>query len=544
MDLVFGFFLALLLSTVLVPVFMRYAPALHLIDLPSEDRKVHTVPIPRSGGIPIVLGASISILVWLGVEPEFKGFFLSALVIVVFGILDDTSELGHRWKFFGQILAVVVFISSGNLIERVPFFGLDGVSGWISYPLTFFFLLGVTNAVNLSDGLDGLAAGNSLLSFGLIALLAIFIDVPSVAVISLAVVGGLIGFLRFNTHPATVFMGDTGSQFLGFCCGGLAVFLTQHENSAMSPILPLVILGLPILDTLVVMLVRAHQRRSLFVADRSHLHHQFLKLGLRHYEVVAVLYAMQGVLVFQAFMLRYHSDWIILAVYLLFCTAILGVLAIGRTNNWQLHREELVYDGRERRNRWLRKIDWYYYRSTKIIQWLLGSFLIVSSVFISSTSKSLGSFSLIAVVCVPVLAALFWKHPGWLKRILFYTACAFVVNGFLLSTVDKPYYSNIVDVFIGVMVLLVMLAIRMTRKEVFRPDNKDFLVLVLVLCVPFFPITGIDEFSFSRAVIWLAVLLYTCEFTLVRGGRHKHGFLSIASVISLVIVCIQNNWLN
>ena len=544
MDLVFGFFLALLLSTVLVPIFMRYAPALHLVDSPSEDRKVHTVPIPRSGGIPIVIGASLSVLVWLGLDPEFHGFFLAALIIIVFGILDDTSELGHRFKFLGQIIAVVVFLASGNLIERVPFLGFDEVSGWISYPLTFIFLLGVTNAVNLSDGLDGLAAGNSLLSFGLIALLAIFIDVPSVAVISLAVVGGLIGFLRFNTHPATVFMGDTGSQFLGFCCGGLAVFLTQHDNSAMSPILPLVILGLPILDTLSVMLVRTYQRRPLFVADRSHLHHQLLKLGLRHYEVVAVLYAMQALLVFMAFLLRYHDDLVILAGYAAFCAVVLGVISFGRYKNWCLHPEEAAYDGRERRNRWLRKIDWYYYRSTKVIQWLLGGFLIVSSLFISSDSSNIGWLSLIAVVCVPVLAAVFWKNPGWLTRILFYAASAFVVNGFLLSTTDQPLHNTIVDISIGVMVLLVLLAIRMTRKEVFRPDNKDFLVLVLVLCVPFFPIGSIDEFSFSRAVIRLAVLLYACEFAIVRGGRHKHGVLSIASVLSLVIVSIQNTWLN
>ena len=540
MDLVFGFFLALLLSTVLVPVFVRYAPALHLVDLPSEDRKVHTVPIPRSGGIPIVIGASASVLIWLGLEPEFYGFFLAALVIIVFGILDDTSELGHRFKFLGQILAVLVFIVSGNLIERVPFFGLDEVSGWISYPLTFFFLLGVTNAVNLSDGLDGLAAGNSLLSFGLIALLAISVDVPSVAVISLAVVGGLIGFLRFNTHPATVFMGDTGSQFLGFCCGGLAIFLTQHQNSALSPILPLVILGLPILDTLAVMLVRSYQRRSLFVADRSHLHHQFLKLGLRHYEVVAVLYAMQAILVFIAFILRYNDDLVIFSAYAVFCSLVLGTVVVGRKRCWHLHSEEDVYDGGDRRNPLVRKINWYHYSSTKIIQWLLGIFLVVSSIFVSQASTDIGVFSLVALACAPVLVALFWKHPEWLNRILFYAASAIVVNGFLLSTADQPLHNGIADVFVGVMVFLVLLAIRMTRKEVFRPDNKDFLVLVLVLCVPFFPIGEIDEFSFSRAVIRLAILLYACEFTLVGGVRHKHGVLSISSILSLVIVSIQN----
>ena len=154
-------------------------------------------------------------------------------------------------------------------------------------------LVGITNAINLSDGLDGLAGGVTFLSLAAIAVLTyIAVDAGFMLLATMSIMGSILGFLRFNTFPARIFMGDGGSQFLGFSAGVLAILLTQSSNTALSPALPLLILGLPILDTLMVMGERIYEGRSPFVADRKHIHHRLLALGFHHYEAVVTIYAL------------------------------------------------------------------------------------------------------------------------------------------------------------------------------------------------------------------------------------------------------------
>jgi UDP-GlcNAc:undecaprenyl-phosphate GlcNAc-1-phosphate transferase len=256
MDLILSFSAALFLSIVSIPLLIRASGFLQLVDTPTEDRKLHTVATPRSGGFGIVIGVFFSLLLWLKPEDYLWSVFISSAIIVVFGLLDDRFDLHFSWKFFGQIAAVVVLMAGGVVIDVVPLLGLNAAPVWVSYPLTFFFILGVINAVNLSDGLDGLAAGIILLSLGLVAFFAYQIHSNAIVLVALAVMGGLLGFLRYNTFPARVFMGDTGSQFLGLITVSLAILVSQHESSAISPALPLLILGLPILDNLMVMAIR------------------------------------------------------------------------------------------------------------------------------------------------------------------------------------------------------------------------------------------------------------------------------------------------
>ncbi len=215
MSLILSFTLALLLTAALMPLCVRYAGMLGLIDS-STQRKVHTGLMPRSGGIAIVLGATGAALFWMPLTREHLLLFAALGVIVTFAFLDDLLDLDATWKLKGQVLASFVFVATCGGFTFLPFMGLDPAPLWLSLPLTVLFLTGITNAVNLSDGLDGLAAGNSLLSLILLALLAGQTGDTSYDVVALAIAGGLLGFLRFNTHPARIFMGDTGSQFLGF----------------------------------------------------------------------------------------------------------------------------------------------------------------------------------------------------------------------------------------------------------------------------------------------------------------------------------------
>jgi UDP-GlcNAc:undecaprenyl-phosphate GlcNAc-1-phosphate transferase len=239
---------AMIISMVLIPIMVRVAPRLGLIDRPNA-RKVHATPIPRVGGIGIVLGGLTVIVFLLPPDRLVHAYLLGALVLFVFGVWDDICEIGHYAKFLGQLIAALIVVLYGNLyVVSFPFVSGGEIAATFGVPFTLFALLGMINAINHSDGLDGLAGGESLFSLGAIALLAILAehagsDGVVVFTIAVAVIGGLLGFLRYNTHPARVFMGDSGSQFLGYTLGCLAILLTQRVDPKLSPTVVLLLLG-------------------------------------------------------------------------------------------------------------------------------------------------------------------------------------------------------------------------------------------------------------------------------------------------------------
>ena len=269
----FSFVLTLFVTLVTIPVLMRIAGWLRLVDIP-DARKVHAVAIPRCGGIAIALGTAVPVLMWVPLDRATTSYLVAARIIVGFGVWDDVKPLHYGWKLLGQALAVGVVMAGGVVIEHVPFFGLDPAPIWVSYPLTALFLLGVTNAVNLFDGLDGLAGGCVLLTLSALAALAYLGQGFPVTLIVVAIAGSIFGFLRYNTHPASVFMGDAGSQFLGFTTAVLMILLIERCDHALIPGLALLLLGLPRLDTCTVTVQRLWAGRSPFSADRNHLHHK------------------------------------------------------------------------------------------------------------------------------------------------------------------------------------------------------------------------------------------------------------------------------
>lgn len=328
---------ALFVSMLLTPQLTRRAARLGLMDVP-DARKSHSTLIPRVGGIAIALGALLPCLVWLRSTDLVAGYLAGAAFILGFGIWDDRAGLDYRMKLLGQLVGVLLAVAGGIRIQHLPFAGLDALPLWIAMPVTVLFLVAVTNAFNLLDGLDGLAAGCAILSIGTTGLLAwLSGSDPAILIIAASTIGGVLGFLRYNTHPATVFMGDAGSQFLGFTIGVLVIMLMEQPPSAMSAAVPLLLLGLPVLDTAMVMLVRLKQGRSPFAPDRNHIHHRLLSLGFRHHEAVALIYAGQALIVFSAFAVRYQPDWLLLAWYLgLSGAAVLLYLAL-RQAGWRMH---------------------------------------------------------------------------------------------------------------------------------------------------------------------------------------------------------------
>ena len=313
----FAFIVSLVITMVLIPPVMKWAERIGAIDLPDE-RKVHKSAIPRVGGIAMVIGSMVSILFWTEFNNQIISLLSGYLILLFFGIWDDRTDLNYRIKFAGQILAVIIVVVAGDVvIHRIPFIEND-LPLYIAVPFTIFALVGITNAINLSDGLDGLAGGTTLLSLSVIGLLAFQADGFDVVIIAMAVAGSIFGFLRYNTYPARLFMGDTGSQFLGFSAGVLAILLSQSISTAMSPVLPLIILGLPVLDTIAVMTQRMYEGRSPFSADKNHIHHKLLAIGFDHYEAVLLIYVVQSTLVIAAYKFLYESDLLLLSSYFLF----------------------------------------------------------------------------------------------------------------------------------------------------------------------------------------------------------------------------------
>lgn len=279
------------------PLVIRLARRIGAVDHPGI-RSVHTRPIPRIGGVAIYFSATCVIAALLlfnhASSDRFREMRLqlvtllgSATGIFLLGLTDDLKVLPARWKFLAELLGAAILCLAGVRIDSI---GLGGdsriVLGWLGWPVTILWIVGITNAVNMSDGLDGLAAGLSAIACGVIAIFATNSGQVVMALLMLALLGSLSGFLFFNFHPARVFMGDCGSLFLGFTLAAASVLCASKTAALVG-----LALGIPIFDTLLSMLRRFLERRSLFAADRGHFHHRMLELGFNQRRAVLAIYA-------------------------------------------------------------------------------------------------------------------------------------------------------------------------------------------------------------------------------------------------------------
>jgi UDP-GlcNAc:undecaprenyl-phosphate GlcNAc-1-phosphate transferase len=292
-----------LLALGITPAVIWLARRIGALDHPNA-RSIHQRPIPRIGGVAIFASSMCLILcvlylrndigeVFRDVRPQVTVLLGSAAFIFLLGLVDDLRHLPARFKFLAELAAAGTLCFVGVRIDEVGLVDGYRVSlGWLGYPLTLFWVVGITNAVNLSDGLDGLAAGISAIACGVIAALAIHSDNLIMAVFALSLVGSLSGFLVFNFNPARVFMGDCGSLFLGYTIAASSVMCLTKSSAVVGLTLPALALGIPIFDTLFSMLRRFLERRSLFAPDRRHFHHRLLEMGLHQRHAVMIIYVL------------------------------------------------------------------------------------------------------------------------------------------------------------------------------------------------------------------------------------------------------------
>jgi UDP-GlcNAc:undecaprenyl-phosphate GlcNAc-1-phosphate transferase len=531
-DLLLAFVLAMGITMALVPLLTRYAGHLRVLDAPGP-RKVHARPIPRVGGIAMAVGVLLTLLFWIPGEPRLPAYLAAAAILVIVGVWDDRVELGHRPKFAAQLLAAVIVVVWGDvLIHSVTLDVRIELPALVSVPLTVLFIVGVTNAINLADGLDGLAGGTTLLSCCALALLALTLDERFVAAVSIILSGSLLGFLRFNTYPARIFMGDGGSQFLGCTVAVLAILITQHEALPISSALPLLLLGLPILDTLSVMAQRLAEGRSPFAADRNHLHHRLLQLGFAHHEAVLLIYLTQACLFVAAWYLRYDSDLTIVAVFAGFAAATLGLLHLGTRAGW---RWRSAGHGTEPEGI-ARPLWWRSFRQRLPVVSLtiasLGAACYVLRTISVATPIPLDvgwlSAGLAAVILVGVMASRYDAMPGWLMHASLYVAAVLVV--YLDVTVAPKWPSVWETAFVLLVAGCVMLSFRLTPDRRFELTPLDFIVVFIALALPNLPGSFASPRDLGLAAVKLGILFYTIELVSDRSPGIRLAVRSIAGV--------------
>ncbi|HIY21638.1 MAG TPA: undecaprenyl/decaprenyl-phosphate alpha-N-acetylglucosaminyl 1-phosphate transferase [Candidatus Flavonifractor merdigallinarum] len=328
---------ALLVALITTPIVKNLAQMWGAVDVPKDNRRMHDHPIPRMGGLAIFLGFLLSVILFLpflgdmGISPQIRGMLLGAVIIVVLGILDDIYALPALPKLLVQIVAAVIAVGTGNLITvisnpNVFSSELYWELGWLSYPVTVVWIVGVTNAVNLIDGLDGLACGVSTISSMTMLVIALAMAEPEVAILMAALAGGCLGFLPYNMNPAKIFMGDTGSTFLGYVLGVVSIQGLFKYYMLISFVVPFLLLGLPIFDTCFAFIRRIAHGQSPMHADRSHIHHRLIDMGLSQKQAVAVLYVIAAILGLSAVVLTTLSP--VRAMLLLFALCVTGGVSV------------------------------------------------------------------------------------------------------------------------------------------------------------------------------------------------------------------------
>jgi UDP-GlcNAc:undecaprenyl-phosphate GlcNAc-1-phosphate transferase len=323
LDALFAFLLSGILALLLVPVTDRLARRIGAIDLPNE-RSLHAEPTPRLGGLAIFVAVAVSALIWLPWGAETRAILGGAVVITLVGVLDDVYELGAAPKLLGQIVAVVIPVSAGVTVEgfTFPFLGaLDpGSVDLIGLPWggaidlgdvgTVIGIVAVINVINLIDGVDGLAAGVCVISAVALAIIALSLDRNAAGALAALTAGASLGFLRHGFPPASTFMGDTGSNLLGYLLGVIAVQGALKTNAVIALFLPLIVLTVPILDTGFVVAKRLKYGRPIYRADTWHFHHRMANIGFSQRRTLAYMYGWTLVMAILALALRFvpYSD--------------------------------------------------------------------------------------------------------------------------------------------------------------------------------------------------------------------------------------------
>lgn len=350
-QIIIKFLLTILSTFLLVYPVKRLAIYFKVMDIPNS-RKVHKKPIPRLGGLAIVLGTYISLFLFNPSHENLLVYFIGSLIIAITGVLDDILTLTPIVKLLGQFLATIVLIFDGVIIEKlnIPFIGIIELAPIVSIVITLVWIVGITNAINLIDGLDGLASGVSIIALISILVMAVMDERIFVVYLCISLIGSNIGFLIHNFYPAKIYMGDTGSLFLGYSIAVISILGLFKKITLFSFVIPIILLAVPIFDTLFAILRRALNREKIMQPDKKHIHHQFLAAGFSHRTTVLIIYLISAVFGMLAIifskaslnvLLLITSLWVVMVFLLAEIVGLVGNKSILYSLSRKLHRMRL-----------------------------------------------------------------------------------------------------------------------------------------------------------------------------------------------------------
>lgn len=328
------FLVAALISLIMTPLVRKFAFKIGAIDIPKDERRVHNKPMPLLGGLAIYIGVIITSLLFLPIDNTLISILVGGTIILVSGLIDDIKGLSPKLKIVFQLIAGLTLILGDVKVDFItnPFTVNNDIIylNWLSIPITLFWVVGITNTLNLIDGLDGLAAGVAMISAISLTLVADKFGYISVILISAIIAGSCLGFLPFNFNPAKIFMGDTGALFLGFMLAAISIEGVMKSVATIAMIVPVLILGVPIFDTTFAICRRLLSGKSIMSADKGHLHHRLLAKGFSQKRTVLILYGISGVFgIFAVLVAKANSQQSVYLSVILFLITVVFALKLG-----------------------------------------------------------------------------------------------------------------------------------------------------------------------------------------------------------------------
>jgi UDP-GlcNAc:undecaprenyl-phosphate GlcNAc-1-phosphate transferase len=359
MDVLWGFLVAFAIVVVITPGVGRLARVLGVVDEPGEQRRMHLRAVPRLGGLGLFLGIFVASLAFVDLSGPYRGILLGAALATTIGLVDDFRGMPWWLKLGGQFACAAIPVLAGVTIDHytLPFFGVHDVPDWLGVAVTLVWIVAIMNMVNLLDGMDGLAAGICAIAGSTFAILALSLGRPEAAVLSAIVAGACVGFLRHNFYPARIFMGDSGSQLLGFTLAAVAIQGTLKTAATVALFFPLLALAIPIVDTSFVVAKRLKYGRPLHEPTPWHLYHRFRNIGFSQKRAALYFYVWGVILSGAALATRFvpfreHGTWhlwptvAVAAIGLLAVAAsfymvyVLEILKLRRVRAWAERRRE------------------------------------------------------------------------------------------------------------------------------------------------------------------------------------------------------------
>lgn len=332
--IILPFFVAVFITFIMTPLVRKFAFKIGAIDIPKDDRRVHKEPMPLIGGLAIYAGVVLTCLMFLPIDKSLVSILIGGTLILISGIIDDLKGLSPKLKIVFQLLAGLSLILGDVKVDFItnPFTVNNEVIylTWLSIPITLFWVVGITNTLNLIDGLDGLAAGVAMISALSLTFVADKFGYVTVIIISAIVAGSCLGFLPFNFNPAKIFMGDTGALFLGFMLAAISIEGVMKSVATIAMIVPIIILGVPIFDTTFAIFRRLISGKSIMAADKGHLHHRLLARGYSQKKTVLILYGISGLFgIFAVLVAKANSQQAVYLSVILFVITVIFAIKFG-----------------------------------------------------------------------------------------------------------------------------------------------------------------------------------------------------------------------